>query len=394
METKSHIVNIKHGFFELFLISSIFLNSCGSPKNTVILDNSEPIEINYNQNEKYIILENVLINNSAIERNLIFDTGSNGTAIDNSVAQELNLKTIKDVRLIDITGKKIKVPCVRIDSMNISGAVFRNIYALVTDLSLFHCENVKIILGNNVLKTGIWKIDLLQHKIILYNPKTSIDYSGYHQIPFSYRINLIKLQLEFLGNKLKNILFDTGNPSLLNLLQKDKALSNLKPNYTFELYYRSINKMQPEKITRDYYFSNIKLNGFGVDSVLTKYSRKRSIGLGLFMNNTIIIDYKNKLIGIKKPFILKKPSFTNVGITFKSFNNNEIIISTLRISSPADKIGIRVGDKVQKINNFDISEFSLTKCELIDSLNSIIDDTLYLKLEKWNNSRQLIPNQY
>jgi len=394
MKKKSHIGNIKYLFFGLLFISSIFLNSCSSPKNTVILDETEPIEINYNQNESYIILENVRINNSVIAENAIFDTGSNGTVIDNSVAQELNLKTIKKVRLIDITGKKTKVPCVKIDSMNISGAVFRNIYAIVTDLSLYDCENVKILLGNNVLKTGIWRIDLTQHKITLYNPETNFNYSGFHKVPFSYRLNLIKLQLEYSGKKLKNILFDTGNPSLLILSQKDKSFNNLKPEYSFELFYQSLNKMQPEKKRRDYYFSNFKLNSLELDSVLTKYSRKRSVGLGLFKNNTIVIDYKHKQIGIKEPFILKKPTFKNIGITFKSYDNNEIVISSLRINSPADKIGIKVGEKVQKINSSDISEFSLNECELIDSLNSMTADTLYLKLENWENSVKLIPNMF
>jgi len=112
------MVNIKWLFFGLFMISSVLLNSCGSPKNTVTLDKTEPIEIGFNQNENYIILENVRINNSLNAKNAIFDTGSNGTVIDNSVVDELNLKTIKKVRLIDITGKKTKVPCVKIDSMN------------------------------------------------------------------------------------------------------------------------------------------------------------------------------------------------------------------------------------------------------------------------------------
>jgi len=394
MTAKSHIVNIKYRFFGLFIISSILFYSCGSPKNTVIYDNVEPVEINYNQNDNYIILENIIINNSPITGNLIFDTGSNGTVIDKSIAQASNLKTFKKVRLIDITGKKIKVPCVKIDSMNISGAVFKNIYALVTDLSLFNCENVKVLIGNNVLKTGIWEIDLSQHKITLYNPKENFDYSGYHKIPFSYRMNLIKLQLTHADRKLKNILFDTGNPSLLNLSLKDKVSdSNMKPDYSFELYYRSINEMQPEKISRDYYYlSNIKLNGVKIDSVITNYKRKRSIGLGLFKKNTMVIDYKSKIIGIKKPFNLQKPNFKNIGVTFKSFKSNDIIISTLRQDSPADKIGVRVGDKVQKINNTAISEFRLNECELIDSLNSMTNDTLYLKLEKWNNSKQLIPD--
>jgi len=393
METKLHIGNISYLFFGLFLISSLLLNSCGSPKNTVTLDKTEPIEIDYNQNESYIILENVRINNSIIAENAIFDTGSNGTVIDNSVAQELNLKTIKKVKLIDITGKKTKVPCVKIDSINISGAIFRNIYALVTDLSLYDCENVKVLLGNNILKTGIWKIDLSEHKITLFNSMSNIDYSGFHKIPFSYRLNLIKLQFDYSGKKLKNILFDTGNPSILILSQKDKLTEHLKPKYSFELYYQSLNKMQLEKVRRDYYFSNIKLYNLELDSVLTKYSRKRSIGLGLFKNNTIVIDYSHKLIGIKEPFILKKTTFKNVGITFKSYNNNEIVISSLRLNSPADKIGIQVGDKVQKINKKEISEFSLTECELIDSLNSMTNDTLYLKLESWENPVQLTPEQ-
>jgi hypothetical protein len=378
----------------------IFFSSCGFLKNTVINDQKESIELSFDSSDVYIIFREIKINSSKVLGGLVFDAGSNGSVIDVSIAKDLHLKTIRKVRCIDITGAKTREPLVKIDSLNIGGAIFRNFYALVADLSIFECENVVGVIGNNLLKTGTWEIDLSQHEITLYNPKTKIDYSGFHKIPFSYRLNLIKLQLEYSGKKLKNILFDTGNPSVLILSQKDKLLEHLKPEYSFELFYQSLNKMQPEKISRDYYFSNIKLNDLELDSVLTKYSRKRSVGLGLFVNNTIVIDYKHKLIGIRKPFILQKRTFKNVGmfknvgITFKSYDNNEIIINSLRLNSPADKIGIKVGNKIQKINNIDISEFSLNECELIDSLNSMTYDTLYLKLENWENSIQLIPDLF
>lgn len=383
-------------YFEILALSSIFFISCGSPKNTVINANVLPIEINYNENNNYIVIENISVNNSPIDGSLIFDTGSEGTVIDNSIVKELNLITFKKVALTDITGKTTRVPCVKIDSMNISGAVFKDIYVLVTDLSLFNCENVKIIIGNNVLKTGIWEIDLVHKKIILNNPKEKFDYSGYYKIPFSYRMNLINLHITHAGEKIRNILFDTGNPNGLILSLKDKeSNSKLEPDYRYETYYRSLNDMQPEKtITDNYFLSNIKLNDeLRVDSVLTSYKRKRLIGLGFFKGNTMVIDYKSQIIGLKRPFNLHKQKSKKIGIAFNTYNRNEVIISALRKNSPADKIGIQVGDKVQIVNNIAISEFQLNECELIDSLNSMTNDTLYLKLEKWNDSKKIIPDK-
>jgi hypothetical protein len=355
-----------------------------------------PIEINYNEDKNYIIIENISVNNSPIDGSLIFDTGSQITVIDSSVAKELKLITFKKVALTDIKGKTTKVPCVKIDSMNISGAVFKDIYALVTDLSLFKCQNVKIILANNILKTGIWKIDLTHKKIKLINPKEIFDYSGYYKIPFSYRMNLIKLHITHAGEKISDILFDTGNPNGLILSLRDKeSNSKLEPDHRYESYYQSLNDMQLEKIiTENYFLSDIKLNEeLRVDSVLTNYKRKRLIGLGFFKGNTIVIDYKSQIIGLKKPFNFHKPKSKIIGIAFKTFNRNEVIISALRKNSSADKIGIQVGDKVQIVNNVVISEFPLNECELIDSLNSMTNDTLYLKLEKWNDSKEIIPDK-
>ena len=195
--------------------------------------------------------------------------------------------------------------------------------------------------------------------------------------------------------KIKNILFDTGSPRILSLSLKDKeSESNMRPDYSYESYYRSLNKMQAKKITRDYYYLNINLNGIKVDSVLTTFKGKRIIGLQFFKKNTIVIDYKNNIIGIKKPFTLGTPDLNNVGVAFNIFNGKDIIISHLRQNSSADKSGIQVGDKVEKINDYAISEFLLNECDLIDSLNNMIDDTLSLKLEKWNNSKLLIPDKY
>jgi hypothetical protein len=364
----------------------------------VVNENITPIEINYLQNDYYVIIDNIKVNSTPIDGNVIFDTGNNLTVIDNSVAQDLNIKTIKKVIHRDISGRMKFVPYVKVESLNVNGAVFRNVYAMVIDLSLFECENLKIILGDNVLNTGIWKIDMLKHKITLYNQNEDINYDGFHKIPFSHKNNWIKLkQFTLNGSELKNIKLDTGNPIPLTLSLKGKIKKEtLIPAYSYEYYMRTLNKVQPKKIIEDYYFTSINLNGLPIDSVFTVFTKNipfRLIGLNFFKNSTMIIDYKNSLIGIKEPFFMQKPNFENVGISFDSFNDNEVVISTLRLNSPADKLGVKVGDKVQKINGFDISEFSLTKCELIDSLNSMTKDTLYLKLEHWDNTIQLIPEK-
>jgi len=387
------MINIKWLFFGLFLT---LLSSCSSLKRMVVNENITPIEISYLQNDYYIIIDNIKVNSTPIDGNVIFDTGCNLTVIDNSVAQDLNIKTIKKVIHRDISGRMKFVPYVKVESLNVNGAVFRNVYAMVIDLSLFDCENLKIILGDNVLKTGIWKIDMLKHKITLYNQNENINYDGFHKIPFSHKFNWIKLeQFTFNGYELKNIKLDTGNPIPLTLSLKGKIKKEtLIPAYSYEYYMRTLNKVQPKKIIEDYYFTSINLNGLQVDSVFTVFTKNipfRLIGLNFFKNSTIIIDYKNSLIGIKEPFFMQKPNFENVGISFDSFNDNEVIISTLRLNSPADKLGVKVGDKVQKINGTDISDFSLTKCGLIDSLYLMTKDTLYLKLENWEKPIQLIP---
>jgi len=372
----------------------LLLTSCGIPKNTVILDIENPVILKYSKNEDYIIIEKVRINDTLNDWNLIFDTGSNGTVIDKSVAKKLNLKTIRKVRLVDITGKKTKVPFVKIDSINISGAIFKNIYALVSDLSLFECDDVKIILGNNVLKKGIWHIDLSTNKITLYNKKDDFDFSEYKVIPFSYRINLIKIQFELNKKKYRNVLFDTGNPTdCLILKKKDRSNFNSTPSSIIKILYRSINNSLPQIISRDYFIlPNFKLNNnTSVDSVYVRFSRKRSMGLGLFKNNQIVIDYNKKLIGVKKNLSQMKSTTKNVGLAFNLFDDSNVVVSAIRLNSSADRMGIELGDTIEIINDLEIYKMNLARCELIDSLNHLVIDTMQLKLVGRNDTIILIP---
>jgi len=376
------------------ILTIVLLLSCSTPKNTVILDLDKPVNINCSKNDNYLIIENVKINNEQNLRNLIFDTGSNGTVIDNSIAKQLNLKTVGKSRLVDITGKKTRVPYVKIDSINISGAIFRNIYATVTDLSLFECQGVDMILGNNVLKKGTWLIDLSANTITLFDGDENYDFSGYQKIPFSYRINLIKIQCELNGKKYRNILFDTGNPTdCLLLKQTDRDNFSLNPYSQWNILYRSINNMQPDTLVRNFYkFPDFKFNdSINSDSSYVRFSRKRSIGLGLFRDNQLVIDYKNQFIGIKKNLTGVDSARKSVGIVFNSFDKNNLIVSGIRLKSSADKMGLILGDTVTAIDNHDADILNNDYCMFIDSINSKIFDTLYLKIKNRQELITLIP---
>jgi predicted aspartyl protease len=376
------------------LIIILFLSSCGTPKNTVILDIDKPVIINFSNNDSYIIIENVRINNDLNNRNLIFDTGSNGTVIDISVANDLNLATVGKTRLIDITGKKIRVPYVKIDSINISGAIFRNIYALITDLSMYACEGVGIILGNNVLKKGTWLIDLSANSITLFDRDEYFDFSGYQTIPFSYRVNLIKVKCELDNKKYSNFLFDTGNPTDCILLkEKDRDNFSTAPHSQWKFLYRSINNPKPDTLSREYFLlPDFKFNSSTtLDSVYVRFQRKRSIGLGLFKDNQLVIDYKNKIIGIKNNLSQPDSARKSIGIAFNSFDKNSVIVSGIKLESVADNNGIMLGDTIELVNNLRADKTNVDYCALLDSINSQIFDTLYLKTKKRLDLITLIP---
>ena len=304
-------MNKQTRYYMILLIEFlIILNSCTSPKNTVVNTQKETIEFSFINKKGYIILNNSKLNNIDVKGGLLFDTGSNGSVIDKQIADKLNLEVIRKTRLVDITGKRTRVPLVKIDSLNIEGVIFKNVYALVADLNIFKCDSIIGIIGNNVLKTGIWKINFPEQKIALYNPNEKFDYTGYSKIPFSYRINLIKVQLTYGNRKYRNILFDTGNPSMLNLSYKDQNIfikKGITPDLKYQLLYSSINDTLPKHIEKQYYFlSNVSFNNIKMDSVLVSFKRRRSIGTDMFKKSVIVIDYKNRIISIKEPFKLGK----------------------------------------------------------------------------------------
>lgn len=178
--------------------------------------------------------------------------------------------------------------------------------------------------GNEISKKGINQVeqinigtigaDFFQNKILI------IDYPNQRfsicdTIPKEFETEFIKIELDKFGrvilpmklnNKNYKILFDNGS-SMFELIATEKNISKFTTNKKVDSikvsswgkeHYMSSKMITNEIELGGKKFSNVKIyenqSGLGIDK-----KTDGSAGNKLFWNNTIIIDFKNKLFGVK-----------------------------------------------------------------------------------------------
>ena len=347
-------------------------------------DDADTISFPFINKKGWIFFKQISLNSEVVREGFLFDSGSNVTLIDFKLFKKLNLKIIKQTQNTDANNKVALLNVVIIPSLKIGEIEFTNVLATLADLSIYDCEGMVGIIGNNILKKAIWKIDFLNNKISVLNEFYTK--KNYHSISFKYKNNLPYVVVTANGKKYNNVLFDTGARALLNLKTQDTL--NFFDNERFKIKkYISFTNSIYDSIKRVLLVPQIKLDKVSIGTVTmnnvpVNFRLGRIMGINLFQNTILIIDYKNKMI-LTSDSILDQNQYLkkDTGIKLDVNNKGEVFISSILVNSPAERFSLRLGDKVVSLNNIILKVPYNDKCSYIEKLNELMYDNITIRTE-------------
>jgi hypothetical protein len=322
-----------------------YLNSYNITTSTLFFSNKKWIEIPVKLNE--------------FDSYGLFDTGANICAIDKSAVGKFNIYQLP-FNLIQVNKNSWHPLCI-VESLEIGGFVFKNVLAVVLDLKgenkVFRCNQSDIVIGTSIINKLCWNFNFNQNALsISKNSCFEDEMKLYNSI--SYKgLNLFKVGVT-INDQIHNLLIDFGHTSSIVLPLKFADLAG-------GIKYKSSDK---HDVFGNYYeegmqsFSDIVIGVDTIRKVKVDYTSKLNnvLGLGFFR------DYKNLIINPFKRVIYfgerkkRNEEFLFYGFGFDfGIENNNLIITSVFESSPANKTGLRYGDTIIEINGEKTSQYIL-----------------------------------
>jgi hypothetical protein len=335
-----------------------------------IIVNAQIAEIPFALQDNGHIHLKVKVNDFQESLNFVFDTGATADLLGIKIAEKLGIKGnykqsipgAGGVKSYDIAlNQKLSLSeKITIDNSNL----------VLTDLSRFHDvsdSSFDGIIGYSILRNHITWINYQEKKLSLYKEINNINLIDYHTIPFKFHRGIPIPQFD-ISIKLKNgeifsgrILFDSGAGLTLLVNTPFNKKNKLSDKFKKSIVSRSENlsKMSSsEKVA----IASLTLGGFTFEDLTITLSDDTSgvssydgylgiMGAKIIKRFHVILDYSSKKLYLKpNQFYKKKFDFPLSGIRLKRKDQN-IIVDYVDKSSPAKKLGLKVGDKIISINN-------------------------------------------
>ncbi|AIZ43351.1 aspartyl protease family protein [Cellulophaga baltica] len=339
---------------------------------TELLETNYIKEIPFNFDYGVPIIK-ALIND--IEYNFLFDTGM-PTVLSESISNELNLKSIRDIMGMDVNGNKKQESYVIVNEIIVGGISFKKIETLTTDLSAgfeIGCLNLDGVIGNNLIKNAIWEIDY-EKKVIRLT-----DNIDNFQIPESADIIKFKtnekkgyyspnINVKVNKKKRKGVKFDTGSTGGIKL-PLDFYSNVLDINKSVEYYGKASTAIYGKGQNKKYVDSKVNSIEIGdlqlQNQIVTFDENFPTIGNKFFKNFKIIISYDENNI-----YMIKQKEYSNTVLENFGFQTGIIdqkaFVALVYKNSNAEKKGVQLGDEIVSVNDLNFSELiSKDACNIL-----------------------------
>ena len=321
------------------------------------------------------IIVNVAINNQ--QKRFIFDTGA-PCLISQKLMHSFNIPAISTGDITDVTGKTLKQQIVNVPTIKLGHIEFTDAVAIVFDhqrFGLLECFDFDGFIGGALLKHCIVQIDLAQKIIILTDSEANLDLTGAsksrikldrHSRPF--------VQLDFGNAGTISALFDSGSHNFLPLCSDSYEKLNAKgAAHVLNEGYGSISSglfgpgkqgVENRVEIGDLFFGKAMIKD--IITTVSEHKTQNLVGMGLADYGVITVDYLHK----KFYFSPHADSQTFQEAPFFGFNAQLIdglyTVSAVYKNTEAERLGLRNGYQITKINDFDLSDHQMNSiCELV-----------------------------
>ncbi len=365
----------------LFICSSFTL-VFGQIHDMSLLKGARKVDIPFEYVNNFIVVK--LIFNRTFPLKFIFDTGAEHTILTKrEITDLLNVNYLREFKVLGSDMKTELTAYLANDiHLKINNIVFFNHSILVLEDDYFRFDefagvNVQGILGADLFRRFIVKVNYQRRVITLYDPKYFSPPQDFREIPVELKRNKPYLFADALFQDQQEesdvkLLVDTGASLALLLHTDTDSTFHLPPNVILSNIGMGLGGFLVGYVGR---ISQLDMSGYNLTQVLTNFqdtnpdidpdflnNRNGIIGNQLLFRFTIIIDYVRSKMYLKpNRHFDEKFQYDKSGISLAasgvSLNNYTILY--LVPGSPAEEVGLQKGDEVKKINGWPVSFFSL-----------------------------------
>lgn len=387
----------------LIFLSGLFLFPYFSSGQTIgfaLKQGSEKIVIPFESFNNLIIVPVTL--NNAIPLRFILDTGVQTTILtDRTFSDLLNIQYHRKLTLYGADGDNGVEAYVAADvTLELPGTVGKGQVMLVLEedylqLKNYLGEEVHGILGYEIFRRFVVEINYHDRTLTLYEPSSFKAHKSFKAIPITVEgtkpyffadITMkddtkVKSKLMIDTGASHSLLLDAASSELFEL-PKERVRCNLGRGLGGDIdgYLGRIKKIG----FNEFNFENA-ISSFPDTSQLgiafRKTGRQGTLGAGILRRFTVIIDYYDSRMYLKKNSSYKESfeyNMSGIELVALGVGLNTIAVDHVRKDSPADQAGIMVGDVIKRANG--VSAYNLDLNSLNNLFRSKDDKKIKLKI--------------
>lgn len=350
----------------LILLTIIFcLSGCGFSglmKKGKVADvpASSNIEVEY---KRKLLFTEVKVN--GVKKRFAFDTGA-PCVVSPELKKELGLKTIARHGIRDSHGQVQQLEFVRLREFKVGDIEFKNMIAIVTDLSMVKCYEMEGLIGANAMRHLNWYFDLKEELAIVYNTDVwdSLSTDRTFSVEFEPNIQFTPVVKVYTSGMKRSVIasFDMGSTGSLTLKGDLGALARSYEERSW-MYGKTSRSVFGTKADTSHYFisKELEIGGRSFTDQLVKGGNSNLVGNSLLQDYKFLLSYeRNKIL-----FDPKKKDVQTLPKTKIIIGEEKDSLRVMGIRETGSEIPVSVDDVILSINGEEMSELGeMELCQL------------------------------
>ncbi len=300
------------------------------------------------------------------QKRFILDTGA-PLLISEELQGSVKAQVSGSGNVTDVAGNTIEQPIVTVPEIRIGNIAFQDAAAIVFSrekAGLLDCFEVDGLIGSTLLKHCIVQIDTDKKIVILTDKLSKLNLAGATKTRMKLDANsrpFVRVDLGEQGSL--TALFDSGSDKFLPLskegydrLNSRKELKIISEGYgsiSSGLYGPGRAGEEKRVAAGDVFFGDAVMKD--VVASVSEHKNKNAIGMGLAEYGAVTLDYLHRqfyFVPKAKAQVFRPSSFFGF---HAQVINGVYTVSAVYKSTEAEKLGLRNGCRIMKINDFDLS---------------------------------------
>ncbi|MCE9592903.1 MAG: aspartyl protease family protein [Planctomycetes bacterium] len=299
----------------------------------------------------------------ARECRMVVDTGA-PMVITPALAKELHAELLGTYETNDSTGHKQDREFVLLPTVEIGGARFSDLAAIVVDLHAiaeFRERSIDGLIGGNLLRHGALAIDYGAKTIEFASDAATLAPKDGLEVPFDFSVQAMPIfELSLGGAGVAQVTLDTGSNSFLEL--PASLVDRAGPKSCLDIQGSAStgafgNAPEGERLCR---LDGLALAGTVLPSMVVAAvpGDGATVGIRFFEKTRLVIDWPRKKLHIADAAQLGRLALRTHGLAVK-YVDSGVQVATVLVGSSAARAKLAPGERVLAVDDLDLSSGSL-----------------------------------